>query len=196
MEQTLEKVTPTNPTEQPVESKTAEEILAERDAEIAALRQKETELQAQKEHWRGKYDRDITSVIQTPTPSEEQDMSDEGKALKGDISKISQELKEIKRKEDRRDAEAEFPVLKDKRSEFDEFLEDEENKKLSVKKAAQVFLALNNLLTPEPPERKGLEKPAGAGQTPPVPGYTDEQLEDLRKNNYRKYTELIRTGKI
>ena len=195
MEQALETGTPTSPAETPVKTKSEEQIALE--AKLAELEKTNMELQAQKEHWRGKYERDITSIIQTPEPSVEQEVfSDEGKQLRNDISKVNQELKDLKRREERKDVEAEFPVLKDKREEFDEFLEDEENKRISIKKAAKLFLAEKGLLATDPPERLGLEKPTAGGQTPPVPGLTDEQLEHIRKTDYRQYEKLIKSGQV
>lgn len=131
-----------------------------------------------------------------PEPSEEEEYSDEGKALRGQIKSLNEKLRVIERKDARREVEAEFPVLKDKKEDFEEFLQDEENSKLSIRKAAQVFLAEKGLLHPEPPERVVLEKPTGGGVTPPEHSYTKEEIEDLRKNNWRKYEQLLRAGKI
>ena len=192
MEQPQEPGTPTTPTEPTVPSKTAEEVLAE---EVAALKTKTVELQAQKEHWREKYERDITSVATQPVPSDDDVFSEEGKALKGSIEALNEKLSSIEKKEARRDAEAQFPFLKDKKDEFDAFLEDEENKRLSIKKAAQLFAAEHNLLAPAEP-RKGLERPTGGGGTPPTTGISDEEAENIRKTDSRKYEKLIREGKI
>lgn len=190
MDQTLqEPVTPTTTAEPTVQSNVAPE-----PEEV--LRKQISELQAQKEHWRGKYERDITSQKIEPVSSVEEDVySDEGKMLKGEISTLKSELKEIKLKEERREIESEFSVLKDKKEDFDAFLEDEENKRLSIRKAAKLFLAEKGLLE-VPIERKGLEKPTAGGQTPPNPTKSDEELETLRKTNYREYEKLIRTKKV
>jgi len=64
-------------------------------------------------------------------PSEDQDVySDEGKLLKGEIKDLKDTLRSIESKEARREAESEFPVLKERKSDFDAFLEDEENSRL------------------------------------------------------------------
>ena len=191
MENTQEPGTPTTPAEPTVPSKTAEEKLAE---EIAGLRQTNVELQEQKKHWREKYERDITSVATQPVPSEDDVFSDEGKALNSSIAALSEKLSSIEKKEARRDAEVQFPFLKDKKDEFDAFLEDDENKRISIKKAAQLFAAEHGLLAPEP--RKGLEKPTGGGGAPPTTGISDEEAENIRKTDSRKYEKLIREGKI
>ena len=187
--------TPQTAAEPTVQSK-PDELLKERETEIAELKKKEVELQAQKEHWREKYERDIASKPPEPVSSEEEVFSDEGKALKGEISSLNEKLRVIERRETRREVEAEYPVLKDKSEDFDAFLEDEENKNLSIKKAAKLFLAENNLLASEPPERKGLEKPTGGGVTPPEPKLSNEEIEHMRKNDWRKYEKLLRAGKI
>jgi len=188
--------TPLTAAEPPVQSK-PEELLKEREAEIERLKTKEVELQAQKEHWREKYERDIASKTTEPAPSEEPEAySDEGKALKGEISSLNEKLQSIERKDARREVEAEYPVLKDKRDDFNAFLEDEENKRISIKRAAKLFLAEKNLLAAEPPERKGLEKPTGGGVTPPEPKLSNEEIEHLRKNDWRKYEKLLIEGKI
>lgn len=129
-------------------------------------------------------------------PSEESDVfSDEGKALKSEISTLNQKLSDIERKEARREVENEFPVIKDKKDEFNEFLEEDENKKISIKKAAKLFLAEKGLLNSETPERKGLETPTSGGKKP-EPGLSDEEKENIRKTDYRKYETLLRAGKI
>lgn len=192
-----EKETPLNPAEPPVESKTAGEILAEKEEAIASLQQKTVELQAQKEHWREKYERDITSIKPTePEPSEELEVfSDEGKALQTQIKALNEKLSLNEKKEARREAETEFPFLKDMKEEFDTFLEDEENKRLSIKKAARLFASEKGLLAAEP-IRKGLEKPTGGGQQKPEPSYSPEEIRDMMKNDWRRYTKLLKEGKI
>ena len=153
------------------------------------------ELQAQKEHWREKYERDITSVKPEPEPSEELEaFSEEGKMLKGEIKQLHEKLRSIEKKDARREAEIEFPFLKDKKEEFDEFLEDEENKKLSIKKAARLFASEKGLLEIEP-KRIGLEKPTG-GQAKPEPSYSADEIRYMMKNDWKKYERLLREGKI
>lgn len=131
-----------------------------------------------------------------PEVLDEEVFSDEGKALKGDIQKLNEKLRAIERKDARREAEIEFPFLKDKREEFDTFLEDEENKRLSMRKAASLFLAENNLLAKEPPARAGLEKPTGGGSVPPEPKLSNEDIDHLMKTDWKQYERLVRSGKI
>ena len=138
----------------------------------------------------------LEEQIANSAPSEEPEVySDEGKILRGDIKSLNEKLHAIERKESRREAEAAYPVLIERREEFDTFLEDDENKRLSLGKAARLFLAEGNLLAPEPPERAGLEKPTGGG-TPPEPSLSNEEIAYLMKNDWKKYEKLLRAGKI
>lgn len=196
-----ESQTPQIAPEQTVQSneKSAEQILAEKEAELASLAKKNVELQAQKEHWREKYDRDIALKTTTPEHSEVQVndvFSDEGKFLKKEITALKEELHSIKKIEARREVESLYPVLRDRKEAFEAFLEDDDNKKLSIKKAAKLFLVENNLLSPMETPRKGLEKPTAGGQVKPEPGYTADEIRHMMKNDYKKYEALLRAGKI
>lgn len=136
--------------------------------------------------------------LEKSVPLEEPDddvFSDEGKVLKGEIGKISEKLRSIEQRESRREAEIEFPFLKDKKEEFEAFLEDEENKRLSIKKAAKLFAAELGMLAPEAP-RKGLEKPTGGGQVAPEAKYSPEEIRNLMKNDWKTYERLLKEGKI
>ena len=141
--------------------------------------------------------KELEAQLASAAPSEEPEVySDEGKILRDELKGLNDKLRSIERKESRREAEAQFPILKERSQDFDEFLEDDENKKLSLGKAAKLFLAEQNLLAPEPPKRDGVEKPSGGGQTPPEPKYSPDEIKDLMKNNWRKYESLLREGKI
>lgn len=190
MEEIKEVVTPEVPTEPTVPSNEA--ILAEKDAEIAKLQKKEVELQAQKEHWREKYERDVKPE---PEPIVSEDYSEEGKLLRAEIKATNERIEAFERKESRREAESKYPILKERKEDFDTFLENEEVKNLSLDKASTLFLAENGLLGGQTP-RKGLEKPTGGSVTPPKQGYSDEELEEMRVKNWRKYEGLIKAGKV
>ena len=83
-------------------------VQSESELKLAELEKKNIELQAQKEHWREKYERDIISLqTKEPAPSEDQDVySDEGKLLKGEIKQLKDTLHSIESKEARREAES------------------------------------------------------------------------------------------
>jgi hypothetical protein len=112
-------------------------------------------------------------------------ISDEGKYLKKQVDSLQEKiaLKEVTEQ---------FPALKDKMSDFDEFRKDYPGVELG--KAAKLFLAEKDLLeTPKP--RLGLEKPSGGGRTAPSAGMTVEEFDKLRSSNYRKYVEILKSGK-
>jgi hypothetical protein len=141
--------------------------------------------------------KELEAQLANAAPSEEPEVySDEGKILRDELKGLNDKLRSIERKEQRREAEAQFPVLKERSQDFDEFLEDDENKRLSLGKAAKLFLAEQNLLAPEPPIRAGVEKPSGGGQTPPEPKYSPEERLHMMQNDYDKYEKLLRAGKI
>ena len=128
----------------------------------------------------------IKNTSATLEEPDEDVYSDEGKVLKGEIKALNERIRAGERKEARREAEASFPVLREKREDFDAFLEDEENKRLSVQ----------NLLASEPPVREGLEKPSGGGQSPPEPKFSNEEIAHLMKTDWKKYEKLLRSGEI
>ena len=89
-------------------------------AELEAARQKATEHEAQKEHWRTKYERDIANPPLTPAPIED-GYSDEGRLLKQQLETVEERMNRI---EDGRQLEvlySQYPALKDSASEFEKF---------------------------------------------------------------------------
>ena len=134
--------------------------------------------------------------LSTPTEDSDEIYSDEGKFLRKEINALNDKIRVNERKEARREVESEFPILKERRDDFEGFLEDEENKRLSIRKAAKLFLAESNLLAPEPPVREGLEKPSGGGQSAPEPKFSTEEIQHLMKNDWKQYEKLLRAGKI
>lgn len=86
-----------------------------------------------------------------------------------------------------------YPVLKDRQKDFDEYRKGKSG--VSLDDAAKLFLTDNNLLS-SPTRRKGLEEPKGGERTPAPSEMTTEEIADLRKNNYKKYLELLEAGKI
>src|SRR3990167_3227750 len=142
---------------------------------------------------------ELVKELKSSAPSEpepEEDVfSEEGKALKGDIKALNEKLHSLEKREARKEVEIEFPILKERKEEFETFLEDEENSRISIRKAAQLFLAEQNLLE-EKPKRKGLEKPTGGGQVIPEAKLTAEEIKDMMKNDWKRYEKLLRAGKI
>jgi hypothetical protein len=62
-----------------------------------------------------------------------------------------------------------------------------------IESVAKLFLMEKGLLdTP----RKGLERQSSGGQAPVSDGLTPEEISDLRRNNHRKYSQMLMDGKI
>lgn len=118
--------------------------------------------------------------------------SDEGRLLQDKISKLEQKLNSVEEEKKLEGVYSQYPVLKEQGSEFETFKSQYPNYK--VEDVAKLFILEKGLGDTKP--RKGLVKSSGGGQTAPVDGYTAEQVADLRKNNHRKYMDLLTSGKI
>jgi hypothetical protein len=86
---------------------------------------------------------------------------------------------------------SQYPQLRDLSDEFNSFKG--EFPASRVESVAKLFLMEKGLLdTP----RKGLERQTSGGQAPVSDGLTPEEIADLRRNNHRKYSEMLMAGKI
>ncbi len=83
------------------------------------------------------------------------------------------------------------PSLKGKEVEFKEFRKTYPG--VAIDAVAKLFISENGLTTTA---RKGLESVGGGGGQPPKEGMSVEDIETLRKTNWRKYQKLLRAGKI
>ncbi len=126
------------------------------------------------------------------TPNGEDIVSDEGKMLHGEIIALKEKLSAKEKQESLSALETQFPALRDKAIEFEEFLA--ENTGMRIDTAAKAFLIEKDLLPTQP--RKGLEKPSGGGRTPIKEGFTAEEVDNLRINNYPEYSKRIRNGTL
>lgn len=126
------------------------------------------------------------------TPQITEGYSDEGLRLKKEIDN----MKLAQARRDEADTlsriESQFPAVRDKSAEFEQYRT--ENPGMGIETAAKAFLVEKDLFTA--PARKGLEKQLGGGRTPPKEGMSIEDVSDLRNNNYRKYSQMVREGKI
>jgi hypothetical protein len=128
-----------------------------------------------------------------PEPADET-YSDEGRALKNQIDLLNAKVSSYEKKEEESKVYSSYPIIKDKKDEFQDYLE--ENPELSLEKAAKLFIFENNLSTAPVPERKGLERPTGGSKKTSSKGYTEEDVKRLRETEPRKYIKLIRAGKL
>ena len=85
------------------------------------------------------------------------------------------------------------PILKEKWDEFEEFRSDPDNKGMNLRTAAKAFLVENGLIDAP---RKGLEKSTGGTKVIPSSGMTAQEAENLMKNDFKKYQELIKKGQL
>ncbi|MEK9208256.1 MAG: hypothetical protein AAB922_07240 [Patescibacteria group bacterium] len=113
----------------------------------------------------------------------------EGEAVK----KVQSELSEIKGKLIQAEVKELYPQLKEVWEEFETFLNDDENKGMSIKTAAKAFLTEKGLLVPK---RIGLEKPSGGPRVPISSGMSSEDVKKLRETNYRKYLDMLSKDQI
>lgn len=88
---------------------------------------------------------------------------------------------------------AKYPILADKKAEFDEFRKEYPGAKME--NVAKIFLAENDLLE-LPKKRKGLET-GGTQKVAPESGkMSAEDVKRLRTTNGREYLKLVREGRI
>lgn len=164
------------------------------DEEKEQLNKKLVELEAQKEHWRNKYERDIVNVPNPdPVPSSEEAFSDEGKLLEGKIKELNSKIDELKTESTKKDLQSAYPEFKEKWSELETFRELPENKGMNLRTAARAYLIENGLLDVP---RKGLEKTTGGPRVPISSEMTNDDVKALRETDYKKYKQLLTEGKI
>ena len=125
--------------------------------------------------------------------SESDPYSDDDDELKGQIADLSATIFKMKEESDFKEVLSAHPVIGEKREEFDEFREGYPS--LSIEKVAKLFI-FEKGLTDETTKRKGLEKGGQKRTTQQRDGMTSEEVKSLRENNYKKYRELVKTGKL
>lgn len=131
-------------------------------------------------------------TLQTNVPSNDDIYSEEGQALKKQIEEQNATITALKEEREIEKVVSQFPILKDKQAEFDEFRKEYPRHKLE--NVAKLFLAENDLLETK---RKGLEKPSGGSHTPPSSGkMSADDVKRLRETNYKKYMEMLQNGQI
>jgi uncharacterized coiled-coil protein SlyX len=192
----MDLITQGNPTPpnggEPTLKKTVEELeaeLAERDRTIV-------ELNAQKDHYKEKYERDIVKAV-TPTPPADSpppapipnDVDPRISALEGQVALMQREktMESILQK---------HPQIKERMTEFSEFISDPKNAGIALDRVATLFVAENNLSAQPAPKRPGLEKPTGGAKPTPIPKLSAAEIKRIRENEPRRYEKMIREGSI
>lgn len=118
--------------------------------------------------------------------------SDEGNALRGQISSLEATLNEVKENQVLDSLYVQFPDIKDRAAEFNEFRKDYPKNKLE--NVAKIFLAENGLLAQAP--RKGLERATGGMRTPVKTGTSAADIDEMMKGDERSFIKKIRSGEI
>jgi len=167
-------VTPANVTP-PVGAQTPQENLY---AALAEERQRRKEAEAK------------LNNIATEDPSEPDVISDEAKILKGHIDTLSAKISQMEEDKSIEKLCVEYPLLKENLDKFNDFRL-AEHPRAKIESVAKIYLAENGLLESR---RVGLENPTGGGRAPVSKGMTSDDIANLRKNNWKKYQDLLSKG--
>jgi hypothetical protein len=119
--------------------------------------------------------------------------SEEGKALQAKISSVEAKLVSMEEERNLERIFSIYPILKENADDFNEYRK-AEYPKTKIESVAKIYLAEKGLL--ETDQRKGLEKTTGGTRGPAPVGMTIEDVENLRKTNYKKYKQLLMEGKL
>lgn len=109
------------------------------------------------------------------------------------VKELSQKLAKMEERNQFESLYSQYPVLKDKVAEFDEYRD--KNPGMSLETGAKAFLAEHDLLG-QTMKRKGLEKAGGGQRTPPTGKITADDAKRLRETNYNEYRKQLMAGKI
>ena len=132
----------------------------------------------------------LTNLTTTAIP--EDVYSDEGKLLRGQITSLEAKVASIEEEKNLERLFNQYPLLREKSAEFIEYRQTE-HPRAKLESVAKLFLAENGLLEPT---RQGLEKPTGGPRVPQPSGMSNEDIENLRKNDYRRYKEMVQKDQI
>ena len=135
--------------------------------------------------------RELEAQLALQTPPNDV-FSDEGRLLKKEIDDLKAATARREEEERLSLVQSQYPAVKDKSAEFEQFRAD--NPGMRLETAAKAFLVENNLFDTQP--RKGLERQTGGGRTAPKEGMSVDDITELRTTNFRKYSQLVREGKI
>jgi len=121
----------------------------------------------------------------------DEDISDEAKVLKKEISTLKGEVTSIREEKEFDRLCVLYPILKDKVEEFNEYRQSE-HPKAKIGSVAKLYLADNGFFDAP---RPGLEKSTGGDKTVTKTGMSFADAEVLRKTDWRRYQkEVIGTG--
>ena len=170
-------VPPVAPTPAPAGSKTPPELLLK---SLQEEREKRQALEAQ-----------LQTLSNQPSYIPDDQLSDEGRALKAEIDRLSQIISQGEIEKQQIALYAQHPQLKDKADDFEAFRATRPG--YAMEDAAKLFLAEQGLLTPA---RKGLEKGGTQRGTPTSGELTPEDTERIRTTQPKLYLQMIQNGKL
>jgi len=128
--------------------------------------------------------KELEAQLQQSDETEEVEVEDNYVPPSTDLEKEVRELRLDK-------VAGQYPDLESKRVELDEFIEDNPN--YSLEDAVDLFRVRRGLVGGSEPEPQGLESPtAGPKETPS--GYSPEDMEEIRQNDFRKYLKMSQEG--
>lgn len=166
--------------EQIAELKKTAEVSSQNFERLKKEEQKRKELEAKIEKLEAKLD-------------DSGDYSEDDDVLKDKLAELNAKLLSIEEKSQWDSVTGSYPVLKDKKDDFDEFRQ--EYPGIPLDKAAKLYVMEKGLYE-TPTKRKGLEKAGGGTRNVPSGKMSTEDVARLRKNNYKEYVKLLKAGKI
>ena len=131
--------------------------------------------------------KELEQHLQTTETFEDED------DLRLTVKELSQKLSRMEEKTQFESLYNQYPILKDKVAEFDEYRSS--NPGMSLETGAKAFLAEHDLFG-QVQKRKGLEKAGGGQRTPPTSKMTSDDAKRLRETNYAEYKKQLVAGKI
>ena len=194
----------TTPDQSELEQTQAEEVIPEDITETAPLagdktppnallraKQEEAEKRRIAEE-RNRQLEEENQLLRSSLSHESDVFSDEGKVIVDKyVTPLQETVSTLTDQLALKDVYSAYPEISKLSPEFDEFRA--EYKGISLDKVAKLFISEKGLAKPA---RKGLEKSTGGQRVPLTTGMTTEDVANLRKNDFKKYSEMVRLGQI
>jgi len=133
----------------------------------------------------------LASQATQVTVEPQEAFSDEGKLLENKIKSLESKLNTLEDEKIVTALYAQYPALRELSSDFESYRG--EFPRTKIENVAKLFLTEKGLLDAQ---RKGLEKQSSSVTAPSSDRMTAEEVADLRRNNHRKYTEMLMSGKL
>ena len=135
---------------------------------------------------------ELNNLKASAPPETDDVLSDEGRVLHKRIEELGTEIRTLRDNQELDAIVSKYPALKEVLDDFNDFRKD--YPRHNTENVAKLFLVEKGLM--EAPVRKGLEKQTGGPRTPVSSGMSAQDVENLRKSDFRKYTELLKSGQL